>query len=170
MILSALLATHFWQPALAHSATAFPEADEHGAWPASSSSHDPLPLQVFPPNSGEDPWKAKYGGTPDLAFSGLQTYAHLPTSKCLENDDTFDIAVLGIPFDTAVTYRPGARFGPNAIRSASRRQRTSRSFSIHHEMNPYSQVSCLPLPSVSYMCKRNLPRLAVLIPILSLRV
>jgi agmatinase len=30
-----------------------------------------------------------------------------------------DAAVYGIPFDTAVTYRPGTRFGPEAIRSAS---------------------------------------------------
>jgi agmatinase len=30
-----------------------------------------------------------------------------------------DVAVYGIPFDTAVTYRPGTRFGPEAIRSAS---------------------------------------------------
>jgi agmatinase len=30
-----------------------------------------------------------------------------------------DAAVYGIPFDTAVTFRPGARFGPEGIRSAS---------------------------------------------------
>ncbi len=30
-----------------------------------------------------------------------------------------DVAVLGIPFDTATTNRPGARFGPEAVRSAS---------------------------------------------------
>ena len=31
-----------------------------------------------------------------------------------------DIGVLGIPFDAGTTFRPGARFGPNAIREASR--------------------------------------------------
>jgi agmatinase len=30
-----------------------------------------------------------------------------------------DVAAVGIPFDTATSYRPGARFGPEAIRSAS---------------------------------------------------
>ena len=30
-----------------------------------------------------------------------------------------DAAVVGVPFDTATSYRPGARFGPEAIRSAS---------------------------------------------------
>jgi agmatinase len=31
-----------------------------------------------------------------------------------------DIGVLGLPFDAGTTFRPGARFGPNAIREASR--------------------------------------------------
>jgi agmatinase len=33
--------------------------------------------------------------------------------------DDVDAAVLGVPFDTATSFRPGARFGPEAIRSAS---------------------------------------------------
>jgi agmatinase len=33
--------------------------------------------------------------------------------------DGVDVAVLGLPFDTATSYRAGARFGPEAIRSAS---------------------------------------------------
>jgi agmatinase len=32
---------------------------------------------------------------------------------------TFEAAAVGIPFDTATSFRPGARFGPEAIRSAS---------------------------------------------------
>jgi len=31
-----------------------------------------------------------------------------------------DVGVVGIPFDSAVTFRPGARFGPQEIRAASR--------------------------------------------------
>jgi agmatinase len=31
-----------------------------------------------------------------------------------------DVAVIGVPFDSGVSYRPGARFGPAAIREASR--------------------------------------------------
>jgi agmatinase len=31
-----------------------------------------------------------------------------------------DIAVVGVPFDSGVSYRPGARFGPSHIREASR--------------------------------------------------
>ncbi|EUC29760.1 hypothetical protein COCCADRAFT_39903 [Bipolaris zeicola 26-R-13] len=58
-------------------------------------------------------------------FAGLSTYANLPYVHCLapEGDDVepFDIAILGAPFDTAVTARPGARFGPSGIRAGSRR-------------------------------------------------
>jgi agmatinase len=34
--------------------------------------------------------------------------------------DDYDVAVVGVPWDSGVTYRPGARFGPSAIRQASR--------------------------------------------------
>ena len=49
-------------------------------------------------------------------FSGVRTFARLPHVTDLAG---VDAAVVGIPFDTATTFRPGARFGPEAIRSAS---------------------------------------------------
>lgn len=72
------------------------------------------------------------------AFSGISTFAHLKHVKCLSNRAIpFDIGVIGAPFDTAVTYRPGARFGPRAIRQASARQIPSRSFNHRRGLNPY---------------------------------
>ncbi|HWF15336.1 MAG TPA: agmatinase [Acidimicrobiales bacterium] len=50
-------------------------------------------------------------------FAGLATFARLPTSDAV---DSWDIAVAGIPFDAGTSYRPGARFGPAAVRQASR--------------------------------------------------
>jgi agmatinase len=50
-------------------------------------------------------------------FAGPATFARLPT---LEEVGSCDVAIVGIPFDNGVTYRPGARFGPSAIRQASR--------------------------------------------------
>ncbi len=50
-------------------------------------------------------------------YAGLTTFARLPR---LEDVADFDVAVVGLPFDTGVTYRPGARFGPAHIRQASR--------------------------------------------------
>ena len=50
-------------------------------------------------------------------YSGLATFARLPR---LEDVPDYDIAVVGAPFDSGVSYRPGARFGPSAIRQGSR--------------------------------------------------
>lgn len=47
-------------------------------------------------------------------FTGVRTFASLPQAAA-----RVDAAVLGVPFDTATSYRTGARFGPEAIRSAS---------------------------------------------------
>lgn len=50
-------------------------------------------------------------------YAGLTTFARLPRA---EDVKTYNVAVVGVPFDSGVTYRPGARFGPSAIRQASR--------------------------------------------------
>jgi agmatinase len=55
-----------------------------------------------------DPWTEQYGGTPDLSFSGITTFAHLPHERCLDNiEGAVDVAILGVPYDNAVSYRPG---------------------------------------------------------------
>ncbi len=50
-------------------------------------------------------------------YAGHTTFARLPR---LEDVDSYDVAVVGVPFDAGVTYRPGARFGPSYIRQGSR--------------------------------------------------
>src|SRR5919201_4538701 len=59
-------------------------------------------------------------GPPDAfetpRFSGPRTFMRLPHVRDL---DGVDAAVVGIPTDGAVVFRTGARFGPEAIRSAS---------------------------------------------------
>ncbi|MCQ4206457.1 agmatinase [Streptomyces longispororuber] len=52
-------------------------------------------------------------------YAGLTTFARLPRAEDVQGHH-YDVAVVGAPFDTGVTYRPGARFGPAAIRQASR--------------------------------------------------
>ena len=49
-------------------------------------------------------------------ISGIRTFARRPANRGLEGAD---VAIVGIPFDTGASYRTGARFGPEAIRSAS---------------------------------------------------
>ncbi|KAF2438003.1 Arginase/deacetylase [Karstenula rhodostoma CBS 690.94] len=74
----------------------------------------------------------------DWAFSGIATFAHVQHVKCLtEPNEPVDIGIIGAPFDTAVSYRPGARMGPRAIRTASARHIPSRGFNPHAKLNPY---------------------------------
>ena len=60
--------------------------------------HRPLDAQVIP------------------RFAGVRTFMRLPHTVDLEG---VDAAAVGVAFDTATSYRTGARFGPEAIRSAS---------------------------------------------------
>jgi agmatinase len=50
-------------------------------------------------------------------YAGEGTFARLPR---IDEVSQTDVAVLGIPFDSGVSYRPGARFGPSHIRESSR--------------------------------------------------
>jgi agmatinase len=50
-------------------------------------------------------------------YAGFATFARLPR---IDEVDHADVAVVGVPFDSGVSYRPGARFGPAALREASR--------------------------------------------------
>ncbi len=59
-------------------------------------------------------------GTRVPRFAGAPTFARLPR---VDEVGDFDVAVLGAPFDGGVSYRPGARFGPSAVRQASRHLR-----------------------------------------------
>ncbi len=52
-------------------------------------------------------------------FAGPATFAQLPRADEVGGVDV-DVAVVGIPFDAGVSYRPGARFGPAHIRGSSR--------------------------------------------------
>ncbi|KAI5898066.1 Arginase/deacetylase [Schizophyllum commune H4-8] len=97
-------------------------------------------------------WLEKYGPQYDQPFSGPLSFSHLPYHTCLEQEALdYDIAIIGMPFDTGVTYRNGARFGPYAIRSGSRRQRASREgYSMAWGLNPYESglkiIDCGDVP------------------------
>ena len=54
-------------------------------------------------------------------YAGPSTFARLPE---LRDVPKCDVAVVGVPFDAGTSFRPGARFGPQAIRQASRNLRT----------------------------------------------
>ncbi len=60
-------------------------------------------------------------GPPDARevprFAGPATFARLPR---LDQVERADVAVLGLPFDSGTSFRPGARFGPEAVRAGSK--------------------------------------------------
>lgn len=78
------------------------------------------------------------------AYAGISTFLHLPwvedpaAIRALQPD----AAIVGAPFDMAVTHRPGARFGPRAIRAAS--NLTAGSF--HHlgfRIEPFEHITAI---------------------------
>jgi guanidinobutyrase / D-arginase len=54
-------------------------------------------------------------------FAGPDTFARLPR---LQDVGRADAAIVGVPFDAGTSYRPGARFGPAAVRAGSKLLRT----------------------------------------------
>jgi agmatinase len=63
-----------------------------------------------------DRWR-EHGEKPD--FAGLLTYGGSPYTEDAAELEGVDVAIVGAPTDDLVSDRPGARFGPRAIRAAS---------------------------------------------------
>ena len=57
-------------------------------------------------------------GRLNLPFVGLSTFGKSPVQTDWDEIDA-DVAILGAPFDFGTQWRPGARFGPRAVREAS---------------------------------------------------
>lgn len=64
-------------------------------------------------------------------YAGPATFALLPGIEEVSNVDT---AIIGIPFDSGVSYRPGARFGPSHVRESSR---LLRPYNPGQEVSPF---------------------------------
>jgi len=86
-------------------------------------------------------------GTVMPRFAGPSTFARLPELRDVSH---CDVAIVGIPFDAGTSYRPGARFGPQAIRQASRHLRTQ--YHPAYDTEPFAEqqvadagdISCNP--------------------------
>src|SRR3990170_2250089 len=52
-------------------------------------------------------------------FAGINTFMKAPYVENVRDVGKYDAAVLGIPFDSGTTYRPGTRFGPQGVRRIS---------------------------------------------------
>jgi agmatinase len=67
-------------------------------------------------------------------YAGPATFARLPR---WDQVPAADVAVIGVPFDTGVSYRPGARFAPAAVREASR---LLRPYHPGLDVSPFEEV------------------------------
>ncbi|MDQ2942072.1 MAG: arginase family protein, partial [Candidatus Dormibacteraeota bacterium] len=76
-------------------------------------------------------------------FTGPSTFARLPWLRTLED---VDVAIVGVPFDTGVTYRVGGRFGPNAVRAASV---MLRPYNPNLDVSPFEILSCVDYGDVA---------------------
>jgi len=52
-------------------------------------------------------------------FAGINTFLKAPYVENVRDVAKYDAAVLGVPFDSGTTYRPGTRFGPQGMRRIS---------------------------------------------------
>ena len=88
-------------------------------------------------------------------FRSVETYGYLPPDKVvalctgsqgearaalsrIAEDQHPDVAIVGIPFDTAASFRPGQRFGPSAVRDISVLLRPSNQF---HGINAFDRIN-----------------------------
>jgi len=70
-------------------------------------------------------------------FAGVRTFARLPHVQDLEG---VDVAIVGLPFDTGATFKVGARFGPESVRSASA---MLRPYNPELDVQVFETLSCI---------------------------
>jgi len=79
-----------------------------------------------------------YGTSTEPTFGGVVSFMRRKYSR---NLDGVDLAVTGVPLDTATTNRPGARFGPRAVRAASSIMAWERPYGM--EFDPFDRLAVI---------------------------
>jgi guanidinobutyrase / D-arginase len=77
-------------------------------------------------------------------FAGSGSFARLPE---IDRVPDYDVAVLGVPFDSGTSYRPGARFGPMAVRQASRHLRPGHHVEL--DSTPFDEIQVVDAGDVA---------------------
>lgn len=78
-------------------------------------------------------------------FSGALSFCRRPYARSLEGAD---VAVIGVPFDTSVTNRPGCRFGPRAVRAASTNLAWSRAWPS--SFDPFERLAVVDWGDIAF--------------------
>jgi agmatinase len=79
-----------------------------------------------------------YGTTPEPTYGGATSFMRRKYTRDL---DGVDVVVAGVPLDTATTNRPGARFGPRAIRAASTIMAWEKPYGM--EFDPFDRLAVI---------------------------
>ena len=77
-----------------------------------------------------------YGTTPEPTYGGALSFMRRKYTRDMTG---VDVAVTGVPLDTATTNRPGARFGPRAIRAASTIMAWEKPYGM--EFDPFDKLA-----------------------------
>ena len=89
-------------------------------WRTAGARADPLDPGARPSRPDEtrsiDPALTRPTRARAPRYTGIRTFARAPH---VTRPEGVDVAIVGVPFDTATSMRPGARFGPAGIRDAS---------------------------------------------------
>ena len=85
---------------------------------------------------------------PHQTFSGTQTFLR---RKATQDISGADVVVSGLPFDLATTFRPGARFGPQAIRAASVQLAELLPHAYPFNFNPFDELAVADWGDVEFV-------------------
>jgi agmatinase len=77
-----------------------------------------------------------FGTTPEPTYGGVTSFMRRKYTKDMHG---VDVAVMGVPFDTATTNRSGARLGPRAVRNASTIMAWERPYGM--EFDPFDKLA-----------------------------
>ena len=86
--------------------------------------------QAFRVESSNQKWN-------EMTYGGAVSFLRRRYSRDLSN---VDIVISGLPYDAATTNRPGARFGPRAIREASTQLAELKSFPFGFEVTEIFKI------------------------------
>jgi len=83
-------------------------------------------------------------------YAGIvATYCRVPLARTLADIDGADAVIIGAPFDEGVSYRPGTRFGPLAIRRAEDIGHPPNRPSMHAGIDPMAELTVVDYGDVN---------------------
>jgi agmatinase len=123
-----------------------PARSAGAARPSRDPAHRPASIEAGEPGSFASQWGwdrpfEVYDDFDLPTYVGPSTFSNLPwiTDPAELEARKVDVAIVGAPFDDMVTHRPGARFGPRAIREA---QNSSGSLnSLQLDVRPFEELT-----------------------------